>query len=77
MNKYRGKIRSSKATSVQWDGRKIFSVCYSMQAIFKNEDKGRYSGRTGLVDILLHTRRISRYLEGEYIGEFEVRKCRV
>ena len=38
-----------------------------MQVIHKNEDKGSSSRRANPVDVVICTRRIGRYLEGEYI----------
>ena len=48
-----------------------------MQAIFKNKNKERCSKRTDLVNIVLCVRRISEYLEKEYIEKLEIRKFRV
>ena len=48
-----------------------------MQAIFKNENERRCSGRTDSVDIVLYIREISRHLEREYIRGFKFRNFRV
>ena len=41
--------------------------------LYKNEDERRYSRGTDSVDIVIYTRRIGRYVEGEYFGRFESR----
>jgi len=41
-----------------------------MQIIYKNENERRYSRETNLVDFVICTRRISRYVEREYIIRF-------
>ena len=41
-----------------------------MQIIHKNENVGRCSGETNLVDTVIHTKRISRCLKVKYFGRF-------
>jgi len=45
-----------------------------MQVIHKNEDKGSSSRRANPVDVVIYTRRIGRYLEGEYIRRIRDRE---
>lgn len=44
-----------------------------MQIVHKNKDKWSSSRRIDLVDFVIYTRRISRYVKREYVGEFRRR----
>ena len=48
-----------------------------MQVIYQNEDKGRSSGRTDIVDFIICVERISRCVKGKYFGRFRKRIIRV
>ena len=41
-----------------------------MQIIYKNKDERDGSQKTDLVDIIIYTEKISRYLEGKYARRF-------
>ena len=41
-----------------------------MQVIFEDEDERNDNRRVSTVDSVLHTGRISRYIEGKYVGRF-------
>ena len=41
-----------------------------MQVIYKNKNERRYSKRINIVDIVIYTRRVSRYVEEKYLGRF-------
>ena len=41
-----------------------------MQVIYKDKDKKSSSRRANIVDLVLYTRRISRYMKGKYVGRF-------
>ena len=42
-----------------------------MQALHKDKNEKCFSRGANLVGIIIYTERISKYLEGEYNGEFE------
>ena len=42
-----------------------------MQALYKDEDEGYISRGTDSMNLVICTKRISRYLEGKYFGRFE------
>jgi len=48
-----------------------------MQIIYKNKDEGGGSRRTNSIDVVICVERISRCLEGEYIGGFGNRTIRI
>jgi len=48
-----------------------------MQIIFEDEDERSSSRGTNSMDSLIHTRRISRYIEGEYTRRFRDRRDRI
>jgi len=48
-----------------------------MQVIYQNKDEKGVSGRIGILDFDIYIGRISRYIEGEYVGRFEVRRLRI
>lgn len=45
-----------------------------MQVVYKNEDERRSSRRTDPVDFVIHTRKVSKYVEREYIRRFRSKR---
>ena len=48
-----------------------------MQVIYKNENKGSSSRRIDIVDLIICTKRVGRYIEEEYTGGLERRITRI
>ena len=68
---------SSEAAGVRWEFWKSSQIHYSVQAIYMYEDKADSSRRIDLMSTVVHTGRISRYLEGEYVRGSEERTIRI
>ena len=68
---------SSEATEVQWEFQKGSWIYYNMQAIYMYKDKGDSSGRTDLMDAVIHTGRISGHLEEECVRRSGGRTIRI
>jgi len=64
--------RSGQAINIQWKFWEVseLMIADSMQIVCKNEDEKSSSGRINLVDFVICARRISRYVEREYVGGF-------
>ena len=48
-----------------------------MQVIYKNENERDGGRRTDLVDAIIYTERVGRYLEGECFGRFGDSRFRI
>ena len=48
-----------------------------MQVVHKDEDKGGTTRGTGSIGIVLHVRRVSRCVEGKYVGRTRSRGTRI
>ena len=53
------------------DSRKGFSISYSMQIVYYDEDEECSSRRVGAVDAVIYTGRVSRYLEIKHYRIFK------
>ena len=48
-----------------------------MQTIFEDEDKRRNHREADIMDIIIYTRRVSKYVKEKYIRRFRIRESKI